>query len=178
MCWNSRWPPRIAFALHLARETRAYGHLCPIKRRGIVFLPPTILPSPSSHSSSPQREGKNCLSEQRERGRFDSNKSHLSNHLVLSPPDRREEWCVRAENGVFKSWLLVLTLLFPQCVTLLDLHVSNRSLPPPRDYVSVRNISVCCIISGVKGQRVVTAAKGTCHQAWPPGFSPQERRVA
>jgi hypothetical protein len=108
---------------------------------GIVFLPPRP-PLPIITPPSPQREGKNCLSEQKEADltatRAICQTIWFSLHLT-----GRSDVLERAENRVLKSWLLVLTLLFPQRVTLLDLHVSNRNLLPPSNYVSVRNTYPC-----------------------------------
>lgn len=135
----------------------------PHKASGGCF-PSSPSSPPHHHTPPPHRRKVRTVCQSREReADLTGNKSHLSNHLVLSPPDRREERCVSAENGALKSWLPGLTLLFSQCVTLLDLHLPNRNLLPRRDYVSVRNISACCIKSGVKGQRGVSAAKGTSH---------------
>lgn len=140
VCWNSRWRLLITFAMLLAGETRAYWTLMPHKEPGRLFSFLHLPPLPSPH---PPKRGKvRTACQSRKKGRFDSNKNRLSNHLVLSSPDSGEEGCVRKSREPRMS-VMASSLGFAISPTsdLARPPLVRRNLLPRGDYVSVRNTS-------------------------------------
>lgn len=155
------------------RGTRAYWTLMPHKESGRLF---SFLHLPPLPSSPPPKRGKvRTACQSRKKGRFDSNKNRLSNHLVLSSPDSGEEWCVRkSRKPRMRVMASSLDFAISSTSDLARPPLVSRNLLPHSDYVSVRNISMGCIKNGIQGQRDGSVGKGTCFLAWPPEFNPQD----
>lgn len=136
----------IALALLLDTETRAYWSSLPHKASGNkmrFFLHP---PSPfSTHpTSSPRkREGKSCLSEQKEEADLTATRTICQTIWLLSSPDRREEWCVRKsrEFRIQRACISSGFLPSPQWVVLPGLSFLKRDFPEPSGQVSMRSKS-------------------------------------
>lgn len=117
----------------LDTETSAYWSSLPQKASGnkmFFFLHPP--PSLSAHPTSPpqKRDGKNCLSEQKEKADLTATRTICQTIWLLSSPDRREEWCVRKsrESRIQRIGFSAWFLSFLQWAALPGLSVLNRDL--------------------------------------------------
>lgn len=115
-------------------ENLFIGHLCHGKNRAIKCVSScTSLPLCPSHLIPPKREGKNCLSEQKQEADLTATRTICQTIWLLSSPDRREEWCVRKDRELkiqragFSSWVLP----FPPCEDLMGLGFLQRDLQSP-----------------------------------------------